>query len=418
MPVRPPLFVESPPVSTSEAMRRWAVGGARPRVLLVARWPVAGVRAHLRANYLALCAAGFRFTLVGPDDESLLRLRTDFDGVEDVDFVAAPVENRRCRLWPVVRGLLREGRFGLLHAHGVTAAVHAALANLGIGVPHIVTLHEPLRDNQFPGWLGGLKRWTLTRALQQADAIVTASDGARANLLEHMPSLRGRADRLFAVPNGIPAEYYQASPNEESDDLRCRLGLEGPVRLFGFFGDLLTEKGFGVLLEAIDLLRRRETPRSFHLAAFGGGDFRRHQQKIVLRRGLEKWVSLLAAAATSPALLEQLDLIVVPSSSEASARVAREALALGVPIVGGDCLGLREVLRGTPARLVATNDPAALAGALHCAVDDPGTSAARAFAPLARARFDNDHSVRRLTALLESLARRTTSTIPSEPLAA
>jgi glycosyltransferase involved in cell wall biosynthesis len=197
-------------VSASEAMRRWAAGGERPRVLLVARWPVGGVRAHLLANYSALCEAGFRFTFVGPAGAALERLRAGFDGIEGLEFMAAPVENQRCRLWPIVKDLLREGRFGVLHSHGLTAAAHAALANLGVGIPHLVSLHERLRPNQFPGWLGCLKRWVLRRALQQADAIVTADENARANLLEHIPALRSRAQRLFTIPNGIQTERWMA----------------------------------------------------------------------------------------------------------------------------------------------------------------------------------------------------------------
>jgi len=191
-------------------MRRWVAGGERPRVLLVTRWPIGGVRAHLLANCSALCETGFRFTFVGPAGEALERLRVGFDGVEGLSFVAVPVENQRCRLWPVVRGLLRDDRFDVLHAHGLTAAAHAALANLGVGVPHLVTLHERLRPNQFPGWLGCLKRWMLRRALMQADAIATVGDDARANLLEHVPALRERAQRLFTVPNGLQAARWSA----------------------------------------------------------------------------------------------------------------------------------------------------------------------------------------------------------------
>lgn len=210
MPVRPAMSADSSIVSASEAMRRWAAADDRPRILLVARWPIGSIRAHLLANYAAVCAAGFRFTFVGPAGESLERLRDGFDGIDGLGFVGAPVEDRRCRLWPTVRTLLREGRFGLLHSHGITAAVHAALANLGIDVPHLVTLHKPLRPNQFPGWLGCMKHWMLKRALQQANAIVTANEDARKNLLEHVPSLRDGADRIYSMAGDIKAERLTA----------------------------------------------------------------------------------------------------------------------------------------------------------------------------------------------------------------
>ena len=378
--------------------------GSRPRVLVVARWPVGGIRTHLLSNYTALRDVGFRFTFVGPADESLDNLRAGFGEIEGAGFIGAPVENRRCRLWPVVRGLLREGRFGLLHSHGATATAHVALANLGFGVPHVGTLHEPLRTNQFPGWIGRLKRWTLARALGQADAILTVSDDARANLLEHFPALRSRADHLLTVPNGIHVERYAPPCDPPANDLRERLGLDAQPFLIGFLGRFMPEKGFPVLLEAVDRLAREETARPFHLVGFGSGDFRREYQNAIVRRGLEKRVSLLDFVADVRPVLRQLDLIVVPSLWEASSLVSMEAMAAGVPVLGSDCIGLREVLRGTPSRTVATNDTAALAAGLREALEEPWTKAARAFAAEARARFDNRHSVRILTTLFESLA--------------
>jgi glycosyltransferase involved in cell wall biosynthesis len=405
MPVRPAIFADSSAVPALEAAPRLAAGSS-PRVLVVARWPVGGIRTHLLSNYTALREAGFRFTFVGPDDESLSSLRAGFGTIDGAGFVGAPVENRRCRLWPVVRGLLREGRFGLLHSHGVTAAVHASLANLGLGVPHVATLHEPLRANQFPGWIGRLKRWTLARALAQADAILTVSDDARTNLLEHFPALRSRAERVRTVPNGIHSRRYAEPPAQAANDLRERLGLDAQPFLIGFLGRFMPEKGFPVLLEAVDRLAREDTVRPFHVAGFGSGDFRREYQKAILRRGLEKFVSLLDFVSDVQSVLRQFDLVVVPSLWEASSLISMEAMAAGVPVLGSDCIGLREVLRDTPSRMVKANDSAALAAGLRAALDEPWTEEARAFAPEAQARFDNIHAVRRLTALFESLTSR------------
>jgi glycosyltransferase involved in cell wall biosynthesis len=373
-------------------------------VLIVARWPVGGIRTHLLSNCSALNDAGFRFTFVGPADESLDGLREGFGDLGETEFLGAAVENRRCRLWPVVRGLLREGRFDLLHSHGVTAAAHAALANLGVGVPHVVTLHEPLRAGQFTGWLGPLKRWTLAKALQQADAIVTVSADLRINLLDYFPALRGHAGRILIVPNGIHAERYSIPPERPANDLRERLGLDSQPFLIGFLGRFMPEKGFPVLLEAVERLAREETVRPFHLVGFGSGDFRREYQKTILRRGLDRCVTLLDFVADVRPVLRQLDLIVVPSLWEASSLVSMEAMASGVPVLGSDCIGLREVLRDTPSRSVPANDPSALAAGLRAALDEPWTEAARDFAAEAQARFDNVHSVRSLMELFDTLA--------------
>jgi glycosyltransferase involved in cell wall biosynthesis len=82
-----------------------------------------------------------------------------------------------------------------------------------------------------------------------------------------------------------------------------------------------------------------------------------------------------------------------------------EAMAAGVPVLGTDCIGLREVLRGTPSRTVPAGDPAALCRGLEEAIADPWTAAARDFAALARDRFDNTRAARRLIELYDEARR-------------
>lgn len=411
MPERPVLFADSSVVAAPEALARRSIAAAeRPRLLVAARWPLGGIRTHLLVNYTALAEAGFRFTFVGPAGETLDALRDGFGDLEGSAFLGAPVEGRRCRLWPVLRGLLREGRFGLLHSHGATAAAHSALANLGVGVPHIATLHDPMRDCEFSGLLGRLKHWALARALARADAIITVTRDAQANLFEYFPSLRDRADRVRTVPNGIDAGRYAMADATPANELRERLGLDAQPFLMGFLGRFMPQKGFLVLLDALERLAKAETVRPFHLVGFGSGDLRREYQKAILNRGLEKYVSLLDLVTDVRPVLRQFDLLVVPSLWEASSLVSMEAMAAGVPVLGSDCLCLREVLSGTPSRMVPANDAAALATGLRSALEEPWTEAARAFAPAARERFDNAHSVRCLLELYEAMATQTPRT--------
>jgi glycosyltransferase involved in cell wall biosynthesis len=390
---------------------------ATARLLVVARWPVGGIRTHLGYNYPFLAAAGYRCTFVGPADGSLDTLRAGLAG-PDADFVAVPVRGRRCRLWSAVRALLRGGAFDLVHSHGLTAAAHVAVANLGHGAPHVVTLHEPLRAGQFPGAAGRLRRWALGRALARADAVVTVSDDARANLLEHLAPLRRRPGRLHTLPNGIDAARYEDVDDRPGGELRRRLGLAGGPALVGFLGRFMPEKGFPLLLDAVGQLAGGGPP--FHVAAFGSSDYRREYEKAIQRGGLAGRVTLLDFVPDVLPVLRQLDLVVVPSLWEASSLLSMEAMAAGVPVLGSDCPGLREVLRGTPARTVPAGDADALARGLRAALEAPWAAEARAFAPAARDRFDNARSARRLTALYDDLlggsTRHPTTQPPNDPV--
>jgi glycosyltransferase involved in cell wall biosynthesis len=83
-----------------------------------------------------------------------------------------------------------------------------------------------------------------------------------------------------------------------------------------------------------------------------------------------------------------------------------EAMVAGVPVLGSDCIGLREVLRDTPSRTVPAGDPEAWSRALEQAIASPWKEAARAFAQEARRRFDVAESAGRLVEVFEQEAAR------------
>jgi glycosyltransferase involved in cell wall biosynthesis len=372
------------------------------RVLVAARWPVGGIRTHLGYNAPTLAAAGWRFTFVVPQDETLPALKDTLGDLPGSEFIGVPLSGRECPLWKAIRPLLLGRRFSLLHAHGLTAAAHASLAGLGERVPLLVTLHEPLRDGQFPGLLGSFKRWLLGRALARAAAVVTVSSDAKANLLRHFPNLRKHADRIQAISNGIESSRYPSAPDESG--LRRELGLDEKTTLIGYLGRFMPEKGFPLLLEAAARLARHGGVRPFHVAAFGSSDYRREYAREIERRGLARHFTLRNFVPDVAPVLGQLDLVVVPSLWEASSLVSMEAMAAGVPVLGSDCPGLREVLRGTPSRTVKTGDPAALECGLRAALAGLWTADAREFAPRARERFDVSRSARRLAELYGEIA--------------
>ena len=382
-----------------------SIGDVRPvpscdirRALAVVRWPVGVVRAHLLSSYPAAAAAGWRFTLVGPADGSLDALRDALGGIPRTEYISVPVWGGACRLWLMVRGLLRDGGFDLIHSHGLTATAHAAAANIGLGVPHVAALHEPLRAADFAGPLGHIKRWALGRLLRRPNAIVTAGEDARANLVERLPALAGRALTMA----GVGAR--RLSERAPDGGLRRRLGVGANAALVGFLGGVMPDRGFTDLLDAVRRLALDPAAPPFHLAAFAPRRWEDEGRREVARRGLFGRVTLLGLADGARPALAQLDLVVVPEPSAEAPLVAMEAMAAGVPVLAADGAGLRDVLRGTPARTVAAGDADALRHGLHLALTRPWTEAARAFAGAARVRFDGARAARRLTELFDRLA--------------
>src|SRR5581483_724252 len=253
---------------------------------------------------------------------------------------------------------------------------------------------------------GRVKRWLLGRLLRRLTAIIPVGNDVHANLLEHFPALERAVPRRVTIPNGIDVRKYAMTALTESEDLRQRLDLSKDMVLLGFLGRFMEQKGFLVLLDALQRLAGDAPDLPFHLVAVGSGDYQREYRKEIERRGIGKVVSLLDFTPDVLPILQQLDLLVMPSLWEASPLQPMEAMAAGVPVLGTDCLGLREVLRDTPSRAVRAGDAAALAAGLREALRAPWTAEAREYAGEACRRFDNGRSARRLVELYDELCVR------------
>ena len=64
-------------------------------------------------------------------------------------------------------------------------------------------------------------------------------------------------------------------------------------------------------------------------------------------------------------------LLAVPSLWEALPLLPMEAMVAGVPVLGTDCIGLREVLRDTPSRVVRAGEVGALLGGFRASLEKP-----------------------------------------------
>ncbi len=367
------------------------------RVLTVIRWPLGGIRTYLLYNYPVLAEAGYTFTLVGPADESFRQLGREVESWEGVELVEAPVSAGKCGLRGTVRRLLGDRRYRLVHSHGLTAGVQAILANAGRGVPHVVTSHDVIRPAQFASLVGRVKLHALGWLLSRADALVAVSNDARVNHLCCLPHLRSRGDRVVTILNGIDTARFRNRRPAAGPSLRKRLAVADDVCLMGFLGRFMEQKGFLVLVSAMARLLGEGAPRPIHLVALGSGDYvREYRAEVARRPELSGRITFLDHTPDTAAVLHAIDLLVVPSLWEACPLLPMEAMCAGAPVLGSDCIGLREVLIGSPSVMVPAGDDRALAEALRQAVAAPWKDEAMRYAPAACRRFDVRQQARSL----------------------
>jgi glycosyltransferase involved in cell wall biosynthesis len=153
------------------------------------------------------------------------------------------------------------------------------------------------------------------------------------------------------------------------DDARHELGLPDGV-LVGCIGSLAERKGQQDLLAVWpDVVRRCPQAR---LLLIGDGPLRARLTLQVAQTGTSGSVTFLGDRHDVPAVLDALDLVVVPSRHEGFSLVTVEAMRHGLPVVATAAGGPIEILRhGSTGLLVPPRDAAAMAAALTGLCLDP-----------------------------------------------
>jgi len=372
------------------------------KVLLVVRWPVGGIRTFMRYFYRNFDAERWEFTILAPDLDELRALMDDLAGLHvNIVPVKGMATDGSSGVWKMFRGVAGQvikGKFDLVHSHGFTSGMCAAVPAFLRSTPHLMTSHDILNERQFAGARGVIKKMFMRLLFGMIDSIHSVSYDAQRNLLSNFPGLN--TGKCFTIPNGIEMERFE---NAKPRDVRGELGVGGDVFLIGFLGRFMAQKGFSYLVDAIEILSRDQAlARNFSVVSFGDGGFIREEKEAIKARNLDRYFSFMPFVANVAGTIKGLDVVAMPSLWEACGLLAMETLVSGTPLIGTDCIGLREVLKFTPARIVSPKDGKDLALAIKREMEHPSKAEALAFQNEAAVRFD----VRKRAVELEGLYKR------------
>ena len=233
---------------------------------------------------------------------------------------------------------------GATHIHnhlGDTSGTVAMLASKMTGLPFSMTLHGPEIFDQ-------ADRWHLRRKIENAGFVVCISADGQTKAKQHSDPKNW--DKLKIVRCGIEREQYapQTDPPKTNS--------------FLYVGRLEARKGIQTLLHAMTRL-----PQGVRLMIVGTGPEETNLKAFVAEHGLGDAVSFFGIADETQiaSLLQQHDILVVPSLSEGLPAVIMEAFASARPVIATAVDGIPELVHdGKNGLLVPPDDPAALADAM------------------------------------------------------
>jgi glycosyltransferase involved in cell wall biosynthesis len=196
--------------------------------------------------------------------------------------------------------------------------------------------------------------------LRQTDAAIGVSKEIAQRLTAGFPL---HADRILSIPNGLDVERYQA----RTDRVRTRktLNISANDFVIGSVANFRRVKNHACLVRACHQLSGRFPLMRFVLVGRGYPEDAENTEDdirgMISKLDLEDKVVIAGYREDIPELLSSFDIFCLPSLSEGLPMSLLEAMAAGVPVIGSDVAGIRElIIHEETGLLFPSNDHGAL----------------------------------------------------------
>lgn len=296
------------------------------------------------------------------------------------------------RLPRALARLVRERKIDLIHSHLPDQNFYACLASRLSGCPTIVTYHGPVELSDAGTFRGWLKLQLVKRT---ASKVVVVCDYVR-DMLKNIGFPEGSLCRIY---NGIDTSRFAAVGTGE---LRRELNIPPATLLIGMVGNVRAPKGHEYFIRAARLIADQH-PNTFFVIS---GDLHKTLApplfKLVSDLGLQDRIKFLGFREDVPRILTDLDIFVLPSTSEGFPLVVLEAMACAKPVVATRCGGAGEVVDdGRTGFMVPVADAPAIASRVGELLNQRERSASMGKA--AKLRIESEFSVEGMVANYERL---------------
>ena len=232
---------------------------------------------------------------------------------------------------------IREGKFDIVHSHLFPDKYYVAISALayrlfrGKRTKFVTTEHSTNNRRRKYKFLSIIERVIYNNY----DLIVSISDMTQCRLLEWIEV--GVSNRFLVIPNGINMlEYSSASPYEIHELVP---GLCKHNKLIGMVGRFSHQKDHKTLIKAV-----AELPEHVHLLLIGEGPTENECKVYASSIGVGNRVHFLGFRKDIPQILKTIDVAVLSSLWEGFGLVAIEAMAAGIPVVGTNIDGLKQII--------------------------------------------------------------------------
>lgn len=371
-----------------------------PRLLIVTTVP-ATLSAFLLPFARHYRACGWRVDAMTRNETIDAETRTAFDHIWTLPWSRQPFSPVNLIGTPHrIRRIVEGEQYDIVHVHTAVAAFVTRYALRTVrrrtGVRVIYTAHGFNFDRGMP-WHKNLAFLTLEKcasAWMDYQVVINRTDEQAALRYRLAPP-----ERVWYMPGiGVDLTHYRPDGVAEAEvaALRGQMGVAPDEALFLMIAEFIPRKRHADAFQAFARLERRDA----HLALAGTGPLLEPMRRLAADLGIAERTHFLGYRRDIPALLRAATALILPSQQEGLPRSILEALALGVPVIGADIRGVRDLLAEGAGLLVPVGDVAGLTRAMRRMIDDREAARAMAARGLEQAkRYD----LQRIIALHDQL---------------
>jgi len=245
----------------------------------------------------------------------------------------------------------RYGRPDLIHAHSFIAGYFAAYLKAKISRPAILTEHhfefiKPKLD-QNTRYLKIFKT-----IAPKMDLLLSVSEALKVGM-SHFTT-----ESIQVIPNHFNHDFFNI---EESEDVKtAQTGFQ--ILAIGSFNE---NKGFGQLIRALDLVRKRQIDCTLILV--GTGPLRKKFDQLISDLALKKKICFYSNLSRREvaALMKGSNVLINSSSLETFGMTILEALACGIPVVSSAVGGPAELIDESNGIILKSRSPKNFADAIQ-----------------------------------------------------
>lgn len=343
--------------------------------LLIATTVSSTLKAFLLPYARHFRALGWTVDAMACDAASSEECLATFNHCWDIPWSRSPLDPHNLLHAPsLIRNIVQQKEYDIVHVHTPVAAfvTRFALRNRGVDtLPKIVyTAHgfhfykggNALRNFLFLNLEKLAGKWTdRLIVINQEDC-----DAAKSHSI--VPK-----EKIFSMPGiGLPLNCYNRAniESEKVTAIRNELGLADDDTLFTMIAEFNVGKRHCDALQALALTQNKQ----LHLALAGTGPLFQEMQKLAESLSIARQVHFLGFRKDIPELILASRATILPSEREGLARSVMESLCLGVPVIGADARGIRDIITDKNGILFPVGDVKALSTAFIQMASAPSTT--------------------------------------------